>query len=214
VIDEGELWRMSPEERHELARMLARIDLPHPLLDPRIVRRRRVALVVMTGCCVFLAAWIVVLALNLPMHYHAKHWAAAWVGLDIAELVGFAGTAWASWHQRQVTVFLMIFTGTLLIFDAWFDVVLDFGTPDARMSLISAAVVEVPLALLLFAGARRLVRITVWSVMRLEGVTGPVPPLWRIPLFADGLEEALPARLRRAGGSRMPSQPRGLSRLD
>jgi hypothetical protein len=23
-----------------------------------------------------------------------------------------------------------------------------------------------------------------------------VPPLWRIPLFADGLEEALPARLR------------------
>jgi hypothetical protein len=30
-----------------------------------------------------------------------------------------------------------------------------------------------------------------------------VPPLWRIPLFAQGLEEALPARLRQRG-----TQPR------
>jgi hypothetical protein len=32
--------------------------------------------------------------------------------------------------------------------------------------------------------------------MQLSGIDGQVPPLWRIPLFADGLEEALPARLR------------------
>jgi hypothetical protein len=32
--------------------------------------------------------------------------------------------------------------------------------------------------------------------MQLTGIAGPVPPLWRIPLFAHGLEEALPARLR------------------
>ena len=32
--------------------------------------------------------------------------------------------------------------------------------------------------------------------MELAGIAGPVPPLWRVPLFADGLEEALPARLR------------------
>jgi hypothetical protein len=32
--------------------------------------------------------------------------------------------------------------------------------------------------------------------MQLSGVAGSVPPLWRVPLFADGLEEALPARLR------------------
>jgi len=29
---------------------------------------------------------------------------------------------------------------------------------------------------------------------------GPAPPLWRIPLFADGLEEALPARFRYLAG--------------
>jgi hypothetical protein len=33
-------------------------------------------------------------------------------------------------------------------------------------------------------------------VMGLEGFTGPVPPLWRVPLFAAGLDEALPVRLR------------------
>ena len=214
VIDEGLLRQMTAEERRELARVLARIELPHPMMDPKLARRRRLGLVVLTGCSLFLVAWIVILAQNLPMHYTATHWRAAWVGLDIAELAGFAATAWAAWHQRQVAIFLMIFTGMLLVCDAWFDVVLDYGTPDARTSVLSALLAELPLALLLFAGARRLTRITVGSVMRLEGITGPVPALWRIPLFADGLEEALPARFRRVGEGRTPSQPRGLSRLE
>ena len=68
------------------------------------------------------------------------------------------------------------------------------------MSLVSALAAELPLALLLFAGARRLVRVTIQTVMQLSGITGTVPPLWRIPLFADGLEEALPARLRPLAG--------------
>jgi hypothetical protein len=50
---------------------------------------------------------------------------------------------------------------------------------------------------LLFRGARRLVRVTIQTMMQVSGVTGPVPPLWRIPLLADGLAEALPAPLRR-----------------
>ena len=38
--------------------------------------------------------------------------------------------------------------------------------------------------------------VTVETLMELRGNSGPAPPLWRIPLFADGLEECLPARLR------------------
>ena len=201
---------MPPEERRELARALAAIDLPHPMLDPRLVRRRQLGLLVAMGCCLVLAGWIAILMLTLPAHYTARHWQVAWVGLDIAELAGFAGTAWASWHQRQVVVFFMVFTGTLLIADAWFDLALDFGTPGFTMSLVSALVAEIPLAFLLFAGARRLIRITVETVMRLEGVQGPVPPLWRVPLFADGMEGALPAALRNRGGA--ASQPQGVSR--
>ena len=197
VITEAELRRMTPEERHQLARALAAIDLPHPLLDPRVRRRRRFGLLFTVACCVGLAAWIAILIMTLPGHFTASHWRAVWVGLDIAELAGFAAIAWAAWHQRQVVIFFMIMTGTLLLCDAWFDLTLDYGSSDFMMSVITALVVEFPLAFMLFAAARRLVRVTVQSLMQLEGVTGPVPPLWKVPLFADGLEEALPARLRR-----------------
>jgi len=187
---------MTHDERRELARALAAIDLPHPLLDPRLQRRRRLGLMVMTACCIALAAWIAFLLLTLPARYTSNNWQAVWVGLDIAELLGFAATAWAAWHQRQIVIFFMVMTGTLLLCDAWFDLALDYGSSDFIASLLSAILVEFPLAFLLFAAARRLVRVTVQTVMELTGTSGPVPPLWRVPLFAEGLEECLPARLR------------------
>jgi hypothetical protein len=187
---------MNPEERRALAHALAAIDLPHPLMDQRHRRRRRFGMVFMTGCCVGLAGWIAILVLTLPTRYTSTDWRAAWIGLDVAELAGFAATGWAAWHQRQVIVFFMIATGTLLVCDAWFDVALNYGSPGFAASIASAALAELPLAILLFTGARRLVRVTMQTMMRLAGLTGPVPPLWRVPLFADGLEETLPARLR------------------
>jgi len=191
---------MSPQERRELAHALAAVDPPHPLIDPTLRRRRRFGLLVMMGCCVVLAGWIAFLILTLPGHYTSRDWRAAWVGLDVAELAAFAATAWAAWHQRQIVIFFMILTGTLLLCDAWFDVALDYGSSGFVTSILSAALAELPLAFLLFAGARRLVKVTVQTVMQLSGLTGPVPPLWRVPLFADGLEETLPARLRPRAG--------------
>jgi hypothetical protein len=196
VIDEAELRRMSQEERRELAQALATLDLPHPLTDPRLLRRRRFALLFMTGCCVGLAAWIAILILTLPGHYTSTDWRTVWVGLDSAELAGFVATGWAAWKQRQVVIFFMIITGTLLVCDSWFDVTLDFGSRGFTISVITALLAEVPLAFMMFASARRLVRVTLGTMMQLSGVAGQMPPLWRVPLFADGLADALPARLR------------------
>ncbi|HEU5390699.1 MAG TPA: hypothetical protein VFV73_32830 [Streptosporangiaceae bacterium] len=196
MITEAELRRMTPEERSQLARTLVAIDHPHPLTDPRRLRRRRFGLMFMLACCLGLAAWIAILLVTLPMRYVSHDWRGVWVGLDLAELIGFAATAWAAWNQRQVLIVLMNVTGTLLVCDAWFDLALAWGSRGFTMSLVTALVAELPLALLLFTSARRLVRVTLGTMMRLTGVAGPVPPLWRIPLFADGLEEALPARLR------------------
>jgi hypothetical protein len=200
VIDEAELRRMSHDERRELARVLAAIDVPHPLLDPRVRRRRRLGLLIVTSCCVVLAAWIAILILTLPSHFTSSDWRAVWVGLDIAELLGFAAIAWAAWHQRQIVIFFLIITGTLLVCDAWFDVALDYGTPDFTASVLAAVLVELPLAFLMFTAARRLVRLTFETVIELSGGSGPTPPLWRIPLFADGIQECFPARLRSALG--------------
>jgi hypothetical protein len=202
VINEAELRRMTHDERRELARALAAMDLPHPLLDPRVRRRRRLGLLVITTCCVALAAWIAILLLTLPARYTSSDWRAVWVGLDIAELLGFAATAWAAWHQRQIVIFFMIMTGTLLLCDAWFDLALSYGSSDFTASVLSAVLAELPLAFLMFAAARRLIRVTVQTLMELSGASGPVPPLWRVPLFADGLEECLPARLRSGADGR------------
>jgi hypothetical protein len=202
VINEAELRRMTHDERRELARALAAIDLPHPLLNPGLRRRRRLGLLVMTVCCVGLAGWIAILILTLPGRYTSSDWRAVWIGLDIAELLGFAATALAAWRQRQVVIFLMIMTGTLLLCDAWFDLALDYGSSGFTVSILSAVLAEFPLAFLMFASARRLVRVSVETVMQLSGVSGPAPPLWRVPLFADGLGECLPARLRPGPGDK------------
>ena len=187
---------MTQAERGELARILATLDLPHPLIDRRLRLRRRFGLLLMTACCIALAGWIAYLILTLPDHYTSSDWQAVWVGLDIAELIGFAAIGWAAWRQRQVLIFFMIITGTLLLCDAWFDLALNYGSSGFTASILSAVLAEVPLAFIMFAAARRLVRVTVQTVMRLAGIDGPVPPLWRVPLLAAGLDEALPARLR------------------
>lgn len=187
---------MTREERRELSRVLAVIDPPLALVDPKLRRRRRFGLLVMMACCIGLAGWIAILLLYLPVRYTSSDWRAVWVGLDVAELLGFAGTAWAAWHQRQIVIFLMIITGTLLVCDAWFDLTLNYGSSGFTESVLSAVLAELPLAFLMFAAARRLVRVSVQAVMELSGFSGPAPPLWRIPLFAAGLEECFPARFR------------------
>ena len=81
---------MTADERRELAHALAAIDLPHPLLDPRLRLRMRFALLFTMGCCIVLAGWIAILILTLPGHYTSDDWRTVWVGLDLAELAGFA----------------------------------------------------------------------------------------------------------------------------
>src|SRR5258705_11458009 len=103
---------MTLEERRQLARTLAAIDRRHPLVDPRLRRRRRFGLLFMTACCLALAAWIAILILTLPMRYTSHYLCGVWEGLDLAELAGFAGNAWAALDHRLVLIVLMNITGT------------------------------------------------------------------------------------------------------
>lgn len=207
MIDDDDLRRMGREERRHLAQMLAAIDEPHVMRDPGFQRRKRLSLLIFMGGCVVLAAWIGVLAMTLPRHYTEGHWRGAWVGFDFALLVAFASTAWAAWRERQVLIICLTVTGTLLLCDAWFDIILDLGTRDIWTSVFSAVVAEVPLAFMVFTAARRLVRMSVGVVMQLEGIEGAVPALWRIPLFAEGLAGALPARYQERERERLRKEP-------
>jgi hypothetical protein len=146
-------------------------------------RLRRIFLVAVTTASLVLIPWIGYLAVSLPDRHVAGQWKAAWVGFDIV-LVGFlAGTAWCAWQRRQLLVPAAIVTATLLICDAWFDVLLDWGTPDMWWSLATAALGELPLAALLLWVALRLLRLIRRIRWRELGRDGDVPSLWHIPLI-------------------------------
>jgi hypothetical protein len=184
MLNEQELRRMSPQERLSLRRRLAALDERDLPASEAGERRRKILLVAIVICCVVLAAWIGVLAVTLPRYYRAGGWRGAWVGFDLAELVAFVVTGWAAWKRRQVLIMCLVVLATLLCCDAWFDVVLDARTKGFLFSLLSAVLVELPLAAVAILLARRLLRTTNAMLLRSRGVCGPVPGLRKIPLAA------------------------------
>ncbi len=210
---------MSQAERRQLASILAELDgpaqeapeRPDPFLShPELRRQRKLALIVLTGCCVILAGWIVVLAATLPHRFDAHHWRAVWVNFDVFLLAAFALTAWALWRQRQVVILLLMLTGTMLCCDAWFDVGTSLKTSGIWMSLASAAFAELPLAFLAFIGARRLLKATVDASLRMpvpagrpaaagardlaDAGPGARPSLRDTPLSGSGMSEVFSRR--------------------
>jgi hypothetical protein len=181
LIDEEELRQMTPQDRIRLRRALAAYDAQD--LAGRVKDQRRVIILgVIIICCIALAAWTGLLAATLPKYYRAGGWRGAWVGFDLALLAAFAATGWASWRRRQILIICLVVLATLLCCDAWFDVVLDAHTKGFWLSLLSAVVIELPLAALAILGARRLLRMTNTVMLRFRGLTGPVPRLRDIPL--------------------------------
>ncbi len=186
MFDEQELRAMSAQDRLSLMRVLASLDRRDQPASPSGARRRAIVLAVIVICCICLAAWIGLLAATLPRYYRTGGWRGAWVGFDLAELAAFAVTGWALWRRRQILIICLVVLATLLCCDAWFDVVLDAHTSGFWLSLLSAIVIELPLAAVAILGARRLLRTTMAVTRRYQGEAGPLPPLREIPLIGAG----------------------------
>jgi hypothetical protein len=185
LFDESDLRQMTPDERARLARALARLNAQSLAPTPISQRRRRLLIAACLAGMVLLAVWIGVLEVKLPRDYRAGGWRAAWVGFDVGLLLVFAATAWAAWRRRQILIVCLMVLATLLCCDAWFDITLDWGTRGFMVSVLSAALVELPLAVVALTGARRLLRLTIGRLELLAGYPGPVPAFWQVPLFGD-----------------------------
>lgn len=95
------------------------------------------------------AAWTVYLGWRLPRHYVADDWRMAWVGIDAAQVLMLFAAAWAAWQRRALLLVFTTAAGTLLLVDAWFDV-MTARSGDLGQSVMFALFLEIPWALVLF----------------------------------------------------------------
>jgi hypothetical protein len=108
------------------------------------------------GCAVVLIPWIVLMftvprAVNVP-----PHWVLVWGGFDCFLVLGFAVTAFRLITRSPRGAVTSAMTGTMLLIDAWFDV-LTTHRGGQVVSILMALFAEIPCALICFYVSRRIV---------------------------------------------------------
>jgi hypothetical protein len=95
-----------------------------------------------------LVPWTLWLTFSLPSRHVSHHYDVAWVGFDIGLAAAFGGTAWAAFRASTWLLPLAAVTGTMLLCDAWFDVVTSGGGGERAEAVLEATFGELPLAVL------------------------------------------------------------------
>src|SRR5205823_745177 len=116
-------------------------DLP----EPQHVPIPRWVTPVLAATAIALVPWTLWLTFSLPARHVSEHYDLAWVGFDAALFAAFVATAYCLWRSSQWLVPLAAVTGTMLVCDAWFDVVTSMHDELGR-AVIEAVLAELPLA--------------------------------------------------------------------
>ncbi len=125
-----------------------------------------------------LLPWTIWLSQSLKPHHVTNRWDLAWSGFDTGLAVLFLATAFAAYRRSPWVGALAGATGTLLVTDAWFDVVLESHADELRKSIAFAIFVELPLAGFCFWIAQRTER---FLAKALERALYLAPPRERTP---------------------------------
>jgi hypothetical protein len=99
--------------------------------------------------------WTIWLSMSLKPHHETNRWDIAWSGFDTGLAILFIATSFAAYHRSPWVGALAGATGTLLVTDAWFDIVLESHADELRQSIALAIFAELPLAALCFWIAQR-----------------------------------------------------------
>jgi hypothetical protein len=176
VLSDAQIAAMSAAQRRDL---IQRLERPRDeVFPPAMARRmRRHRLTLMVGGAIALIPWMVYLAFTLPGNYVAHNWPATWIGFDCVLITFMIATAVLGWLRRELVILPGFTTGVLLICDAWFDI-MTAGPGQFWMSLLTAALLNLPLAAIMITGAVRIVRLTATRLWFLD----PATPTWRLPL--------------------------------
>jgi hypothetical protein len=92
-----------------------------------------------------LLPWTIYLGETLPSRQLSPNYDTAWAGFDVILLIALASTAYFALRRSRYLSTAATATATLLVVDAWFDVL---TTPSAQRpeSIVLAVLVELPLA--------------------------------------------------------------------
>lgn len=124
----------------------------------RLVQIRRIREWLALCAAIALIPWTIYLGFTLPQNYTAQHWQATWVGFDVLLLVFMIATAVLGFFQHRLLTLFAFATGVLLLCDAWFDV-MTAEQGEFVVSVLIAAVGELPLASVLIVGTLRITRL-------------------------------------------------------
>ncbi len=177
MLTDEDIAQMPPEERR---RLIARLARPlHDVVEnaETLRRHRRLRIGVAAAAALLLVPWTIYLAVSLPREHKVRDWGPMWVGFDGIELLLLALTFWLSRKRRTIGLLVAFATGVVLLCDAWFDL-LTSAPGDLWQAVLSAVVVEIPLAVLLMSGAVRALRI----VSALLWFSDPDARSWQIQL--------------------------------
>lgn len=107
------------------------------------------------GVAAALIPWTVYLAVTLPEHQVTAHYRGVWVGYDVVLVIVLARIGWFAARRDPRVVLTATAGATLLVADAWFDVMTS-ATPSGRLAaILDAVILELPGALLCAVLARR-----------------------------------------------------------
>ena len=104
---------------------------------------------------VILIPWTFYLADNLPAHHIANHWDVAWAGFDAFMIFLLLLTVTAALKRSIWLSVTSTALATMLIIDAWFDVLTARPGHQFKDAVLFAIIVEIPIAILTYFYAYR-----------------------------------------------------------
>jgi hypothetical protein len=125
---------------------------------------RLLVVVVYAAIGLGLLPWTLVLASSLRPRHVTESWDLAWTGFDCGLAGMFLATSFAAYKRSPWVGALAAATGTMLITDAWFDIVLESHADERRTAILLAAFAELPTAALCFWIAQRTERFLALAV--------------------------------------------------
>jgi len=137
-----------------------------------------------------LVPWSIWLTSVLPSHERAEHWDVAWGGFDLMLAAALLGTAVCAWRNSPLLEPFASSAATLLVVDAWFDL-LTSGGHNLVYAVMLAVAAELPLTIvcvwIVHDGETFVRTLAAWRRSSSHGSSAPV-------VTCPGAERATPRR--------------------